>query len=130
MKATRIGPGLYRVTDGDQSELVYVAGGPADRWAFWNGETYRLKADAASAVRHNRGGHAESVQSLTAPMPATVLKVLARRGARVRKGDSLVILEAMKMELPIRAPADAEVEAVRCREGELVPADAVLVELK
>jgi biotin carboxyl carrier protein len=36
----------------------------------------------------------------------------------------------MKMELPLRAPGDATVAAVRCREGELVQADAVLVELE
>jgi 3-methylcrotonyl-CoA carboxylase alpha subunit len=130
MKANRLGPGLYRVTDGDRSELVYVAGGPDDRWAFWNGETYRLKADARRPAREPGSGQAEMVQSLTAPMPATVLKVLTTAGAHVRKGASLVILEAMKMELPVRAPADAEVAVVHCREGELVQADALLVELK
>ena len=62
-------------------------------------------------------------------MPATVLKVLVSAGAPVKKGDTLVILEAMKMELPLRAPADATVAAVHCREGELVQPDTVLVEL-
>ena len=130
MKASRLGPGVYRVTDGDRSEIVYVAGGPNDRWAFWNGETYRLKADSRSAARERRSGQAEMAQSLTAPMPATVLKVLTSAGALVKKGASLVILEAMKMELPIRAPADGEVAIVHCREGELVQAGALLVELK
>jgi biotin carboxyl carrier protein len=130
MKATRVGAGLYRVTDGDRSEIVYVAGGPHDRWAFWNGETYRLKGDSMSAARERKSGQAETIQPLTAPMPATVLKVLATAGAVVKKGASLVILEAMKMELPIRAPADGEVAVVHCREGELVQADALLVELK
>ena len=130
MKATRVGPGLYRVTDSDRSELVYVAGGPNDRWAFWNGETYRLKADSRSTSRERKSRQAESVQPLTAPMPATVLKVLTAAGARVKKGAGLVILEAMKMELPIRAPADGEVAIVHCREGELVQAGALLVELK
>jgi biotin carboxyl carrier protein len=62
-------------------------------------------------------------------MPATVIKVLAKTGAHVKKGDTLVVLEAMKMELPIRATGDAVVTAVHCSEGELVQADAVLVEL-
>ena len=42
----------------------------------------------------------------------------------------LVVLEAMKMELPLRATGDAVVASVLCREGELVPADAVLVTLE
>ena len=43
-------------------------------------------------------------QPLTAPMPATVLKVLVAAGDVVKKGDAVVMLEAMKMELPLRAP--------------------------
>jgi biotin carboxyl carrier protein len=63
-------------------------------------------------------------------MPAIVRQVIARPGAIVRKGEALIVLEAMKMELPIRAPADGTVVAVHCREGELVQPDALLVELK
>ena len=48
----------------------------------------------------------------------------------MKKGDIVVVLEAMKMELPVRALGDAVVAAVRCREGELVQADAMLVEFK
>ena len=62
-------------------------------------------------------------------MPATVVKVLVKPGNRVAKGDTVVVLEAMKMELPLRSAGDATVKAVHCREGELVQAEAVLVEL-
>ncbi len=57
------------------------------------------------------------------------VRVDAVPGARVRKGDTLLILEAMKMELPIRAPADGVVRAVHCREGELVTPGVALVDL-
>jgi 3-methylcrotonyl-CoA carboxylase alpha subunit len=67
---------------------------------------------------------------LTAPMPATVLKIQVKAGDTVRSGDTVLLLEAMKMELPLRAPGDGVVAAVRCREGELVQADAVLVEFR
>jgi len=63
-------------------------------------------------------------------MPATVVKVLAQPGDAVKKGDVVILLEAMKMELPIRAPADAIVTAVLCRAGEIVQADAILAELE
>ena len=62
-------------------------------------------------------------------MPARVIKVLVQPGAAVKKGDTLVMLEAMKMELPVRAPADGKVAAVHCRDGELVQADVVLLDL-
>ena len=61
-------------------------------------------------------------------MPATVIRVNVQPGDPVKKGDVIVLLEAMKMELPLRAPADATVSAVNCREGELVQGEAVLVE--
>ena len=67
--------------------------------------------------------------SLLAPMPATVVSILVKQGDAVTQGQTLVLLDAMKMELPIRAPADGVVTSVHCREGDLVEADAVLLEL-
>jgi biotin carboxyl carrier protein len=125
----RIADGVYRVETDGQAHVVYVAGSPANRWAFWNGRVYRAsQTDAAPKARSR--ARRDAHQELTAPMPATVLKVLITPGAQVKKGETLVILEAMKMELPLRAPADATVTAVGCREGELVQPDAVLVELE
>ena len=69
-----------------------------------------------------------AARALTAPMPATVIAVQVKAGDSVKKGDVVVVLEAMKMELPIRALGNGVVSAVRCREGELVQADATLVE--
>src|SRR5262249_45949017 len=66
--------------------------------------------------------------AVTAPMPATVLRINVKPGDAVKKGDVLVLLEAMKMELPVRATDDGVVATIRCREGELVDADAVLLE--
>lgn len=127
MKAERIGSGAFRILHDGRQDLVYVAGPAGRRWAFWRGQVFREEAftEAVSA----RGGRHVGLQHVTAPMPATVLKVLAQPGQRISAGDTLVIVEAMKMELPLRASADAVVKAVRCREGELVAPDAVLVEL-
>jgi biotin carboxyl carrier protein len=125
---TRIGDGVYRVEDQGRAEIVYVAGTGDDRWAFWNGRVFR-SARVAAPRPSRRGGSGDTAQALTAPMPATVISIRVQPGAAVKKGDTVVILEAMKMELPIRSPADATVAAVHCREGELVQPDTVLVEL-
>lgn len=125
---TRIGPGAYRVELDGRAEVVYVAGPTGHRWAHSNGRVFeRPFAEEAALPRASR---ADAHQSLSAPMPATVLRIVAAEGSSVRKGDTLLILEAMKMELPVRAPADAVVRTVRCREGELVQAGAILVELE
>src|SRR5580765_6541833 len=80
------------------------------------------------ATRKPDGRSASTGGAVTAPMPATVLRINVKPGDAVKKGDVLVLLEAMKMELPVRATDAGVVAAIRCREGELVDADAVLLE--
>lgn len=125
----RIDEGVYRVHHEGRWELVYVAGSRADRWLFWNGRVYHRPFENTRSTRRGAAA-ADPRQTLTAPMPATVLRVLVAPGASVARGETLVILEAMKMELPVRSAADARVVAVSCREGELVQPGAVLVELE
>ena len=119
---TQIASGTYRVEHEGRNEMVYVAGSVTDRWSFWNGQVFG--ADGRAGKR-DQG----QPTTLTAPMPARVIRILVQAGSAVTKGETLVVLEAMKMELPIRAPANGRVAAVHCREGELVQADAVLLEL-
>jgi acetyl/propionyl-CoA carboxylase alpha subunit len=80
------------------------------------------------AAAHVRGDAAEQ-STLTAPMPGTVIKVLAEAGARVSARQPLVVLEAMKMETPLVSPYEATVRAVHVREGDRVAGGALLVEL-
>ena len=124
---TRIGDGVYRVEIDGRAEVVYVAGTASDRWVFWNGRVFRGASEEPLAARPS--ARRDARQALSAPMPATVLSVLVKTGATVKRGETLVILEAMKMELPLRSSADATVAAVHCREGDLVQPDTVLVEL-
>lgn len=128
MTVEQIGVGRYKVSDDGRHDIVYVAGPAGRRWACWNGRVFREEEWLDSATAHHRRRTA-GVQHATAPMPATVLKVLVSPGQRVGAGDTLVIVEAMKMEMPLRASADATVMAVCCREGELVQPDVVLIEL-
>ena len=108
----------------DVSQIPYHEGRRAiDPWASLSAHP-PTPSPQGPRTRHSGAGQT----SLTAPMPATVLKVAVKAGDSVKKGDLVVLLEAMKMELPLRAPADAVISSVRCHEGDLVPADATLVE--
>ena len=69
---------------------------------------------------------AAGAKSITAPMPGTILKVNVQNGAAVKKGDVLMVLEAMKMENEIMAPADGTVASVNVAQGASVEAGAVL----
>jgi 3-methylcrotonyl-CoA carboxylase alpha subunit len=59
-------------------------------------------------------------------MPGRVVKIMANAGDHVRKGQPLIILEAMKMEHTIVSPKDGVIDRVAFKENDLVPADAVL----
>jgi 3-methylcrotonyl-CoA carboxylase alpha subunit len=60
-------------------------------------------------------------------MPGRVVKLMAQAGDSVKKGQALMILEAMKMEHTITSPRDGVVDRVAFGENDLVPADAVLL---
>jgi acetyl/propionyl-CoA carboxylase alpha subunit len=108
------------------------AGAPAAPWSgAWR---LNLPAPAPQPVPNldeaaHAQGDASEQSTLTAPMPGTVIKVLAEPGAQVRAREPLVVLEAMKMETPLVSPYDATVRAVHVSEGDRVAGGAVLVEL-
>ncbi|MGA9945683.1 MAG: acetyl-CoA carboxylase biotin carboxyl carrier protein subunit, partial [Candidatus Cybelea sp.] len=66
---------------------------------------------------------------VTAPMPGKIVKIAIRDGERVEEHALLIVLEAMKMEHRIEAPAEATVKAVHVKEGQIVAAGTPLVEL-
>jgi glutaconyl-CoA/methylmalonyl-CoA decarboxylase subunit gamma len=70
-----------------------------------------------------------SASSINAPMPGNILKIKVGEGDSVKKGQPLLILEAMKMENEITAPADGKVVAIRVSPGECVVLGQPLIEL-
>ena len=72
---------------------------------------------------------AQGAVKVNAPMPGKILKVNAAAGAAVKKGDVLVVLEAMKMENEICAPQDGTVATVECSVGDSVETGKVLVSM-
>ena len=83
-------------------------------------------APAAAPAAPVAAPAAAGATSITAPMPGTILKVNVQNGAAVKKGDVLMVLEAMKMENEIMAPADGTVASVNVAQGASVEAGAVL----
>ncbi|WP_431841962.1 acetyl/propionyl/methylcrotonyl-CoA carboxylase subunit alpha [Calidifontibacter indicus] len=80
--------------------------------------------------RSSGGGAAASGDSVTAPMQGTIVKIAVEDGATVASGDTIVVLEAMKMEQPITAHKDGVLTGLKATIGETVSAGAVLAEIK
>ena len=86
------------------------------------------KAAPAPAAAPKASGNAGAI-AVKAPMPGNLIKVNVKVGDAVKKGDVLCVLEAMKMENDIMAPADGVVASVEAAKGASVATDAVLITL-
>lgn len=109
-----------------RNALLWAIASEEAIWVFDNGTVHTFEVEQGSSRRRAAAHHG----SLMAPMPATVRSVAVAPGDAIRRGDVLLVLEAMKMELPIRAAADGRVSAIHCREGELVQPGVSLIELE
>ena len=92
--------------------------------AMRHGETFALKEfDPFEAAE--QGG--EAADRVVTPMPGKIIQVLVKAGDKVKRGQPLAMLEAMKMEHTLSAPADATVEAVDVSPGDQVAAETAVV---
>ena len=92
---------------------------------FYAGRTYRLKHVPASAHSNEE----EAPGNLISSMPGRVVEVMVSEGQRVKKGDALLVLEAMKIEHTITAPRDGTVQSLHYHEDELVEEGMELLSL-
>lgn len=123
-----IGDGWYLVSDGTRRWRVAVASTAESEWVFVNGQVARLDAAAKDAGRKRSRGRGDA--GVMSPMPATVVAINAAPGQAVSQGDTLIVLEAMKMELPIKAPRNGVIKAVHCASGDLVQPGVNLLEFE
>jgi biotin carboxyl carrier protein len=107
----------YVVTDGD-TRLVSV-----------RGETYTLTRKSQRQGRRSKALSAHS-GDVTAQMPGQVREVLISAGETVARGQALVILEAMKMEVRATAPADGKVKRVLVTAGDVVSRGQLLAQIE
>lgn len=92
---------------------------------YIDGERYEFKEE-----KEQKKTDDETQENIIkAPMPGLIIKIGAKKGDTVKKGDILVILEAMKMQHELRSKGDMVVKKVFVKEGDQVDAFATLVEL-
>jgi 3-methylcrotonyl-CoA carboxylase alpha subunit len=121
-----VADGVFLARHDGRAQLLHVARDGGRIHLFWDGVAYTLEEEREGARRAAR----PDAGALEAPMPGRVTAVKTAPGARVARGDELVVVEAMKMENALRAPRDGTVRAVHVAVGEMVAAGRALVELE
>ena len=109
--------------DGVKS-YAHVSRNDDEWWIHFQGRIYVINM-------YEPGSQDSSISegSLSAPMPGTILDVMVKTGQRVREGQTLLVMEAMKMEHRIQAPRAGEVTSVYFQKGDRVDMGANLVEI-
>lgn len=114
-------------TDGERATAHTAAQGQT-RFIQVNGETITLtRHDATRQTRKRERGGATG--DLAASMPGQIREVLVRVGDSVKRGQALVVLEAMKMEIRVASPSDGVVKQIHVAQGDIVDRGQILVEL-
>jgi acetyl/propionyl-CoA carboxylase alpha subunit len=126
--------GRWRAGAGESTPEAPVARAPDGALHVWmGGRDVRVERGAlAEPEQHARraaGAAAAGVARIVAPMPGAVLRLEVSEGDVVEERRPLLVLEAMKMEHPVRAPFAGRVVRVECREGQQVAAGDLLLEL-
>lgn len=123
-----LGGGWYLVVDGDRQWRMAIADEADASWIFVDGQVARLPAANTPSTRGRTKSRGEA--SVMAPMPATVVAINTAPGLQVKEGETVIVLEAMKMELPIKSPRAGTVSAVHCAKGDLVQPGVSLLEIE
>jgi len=111
-----------------QRVTAYISSENSRRWVTVNGQTIVLTK--SSGMRKGAHGHHHAAGELTAPMPGQVRAVNVKEGDTVTKGQTLLVLEAMKMEIRIHALLDGMVKKLFVHQGQAVEREQVLIEIE
>jgi biotin carboxyl carrier protein len=121
---------FYLIMNGKLTE-VYIAAGNQGKHIFVNGSTYFVQdADQLLARRARHKGPEQTPGEVTPPMPSVVLRIMVEEGQRVKRGQGIVVVSAMKMQTTLVAPTDGTVKKIHTSiDAKVAPGD-ILVEIE
>lgn len=124
-----LGPSLYSVITDDRSLEVVIEEAEGVHQVLLGGRMYDAQVldERALLMVQRRGGLGSSSGEVPAPMPGLIVKVTCEVGQQVAKGDTVVILESMKMQNELKAPIDGIVETIHCQAGQTVDKNTTLI---
>jgi biotin carboxyl carrier protein len=124
--------GVYSILYNGHSYNIELIEGDTSKKYIVNtfAKTFNVEIiDAESKYRNsrNKGADAEAENSITSPMPGKVVKIPVKQGDMVTTGQTLIVVEAMKMQSEYKAAADRQVMDILVKEGDTVNANQLLI---
>jgi biotin carboxyl carrier protein len=129
--------GVYHCIYGHKTYTIELLGKDASRKLIFmkiNGKKCEAKIQDKFDLLLEKMGLAldreDTLSHIKAPMPGLILGIMGEEGQEVKKGDPLLILEAMKMENIIKSPGDGKILSLKVRKGESVEKNQLLIEFE
>ena len=123
--ASEIKPGYLRIKFGDKTIKAVIAKGNENRFVFLNGNTFNMKRVLPTSSKK-----IEKKNGLLSPISGKVVNVKVEEGVSVKKGDILMVIEAMKMEYLIKAPFDGIVKKIFLNVDEQIDMGMMPIEIE
>jgi biotin carboxyl carrier protein len=120
-------PGQLKIKIGDRIIKSVITEGEKEKFVFVDGHVFKVKPVELTGRKKTEK---KEEGDLSSPISGRVVSVKVKNGNTVKRGDVLMVIEAMKMEYLIRAPFDGKVEKVNFKERDLIEIGQNTVELK
>ena len=124
-----IKPGHLIIKVGNRLVKAIVTDGENEKFVFIDGNVFKVKPVELTGRRKKRKKESDE-SDLDSPISGKIIKIEVKKGDKVKKGDVLVIIEAMKMEYLIRAPYNGVVKKVNFNENDQIEIGQTTVDLE
>ena len=125
-EASEIKPGYLNIKLGDRTIKCMVTEGEKEKFVFIDEDIFKVKKIELTGIKKTKK---KEEGDLTSPISGIVVSVKVKNGANVKRGDALMIIEAMKMEYIIRAPFDCKVKKVNFKEKDQIEIGQKTIEI-
>ena len=126
VEAEELTPGHLKIKLGDRVIKCVITKGENEKLVFVAGDVFKVKNVELTGTKITKK---KEEGDLSSPISGKIVNVKIKKGDKVKKGDILLVIEAMKMEYLIRAPYDGKVEKVNFKEKDLIEIGQITVEL-
>ena len=112
------------------SPFIYIEEFEGLIWVNYEGWTYTLPSEGVHRLKKKSTQTNLSDGDLVSPMPGQVLKLNVKKGDSVKEGQTVCVVEAMKMEHSLKSPFAGQVHQINCKEGQAVSLGDLLLSIK